>query len=221
MVENVCCVHMPILNPFTIKVLGHSQSVTVPLSLYIMRDVDLTVPIILGIDFLLESRMILDFSKAQYSLRTEEGTDEANFYHPLHHNVYPSLHFYLAIPFSGGNYKSRQQIQQLAQAADTETHVKKQLEELLLSWPSVCTQEIGRTSIVKHHIITRDEVPVRWRAYRVSREKQQFIESEIQELLKRRVIQPSTSPWAAPVVVVPKKDGGSRFCIDYRSLKLT
>ncbi len=97
-------------------------------------------------------------------------------------------------------------------------HVRKQLKELLLSWPSVCTQEIGRTNVVKHRIITTDEVLVRRRAYKVSREKQQFIELEVQELLKKRVIQTSTSPWASPVVVVPKKDGGSRFCVDYRGL---
>lgn len=160
------------------------QEQVVPLSLYIMRDIDLTVPIILGIDFLLESRMILDFSKAQYSLPTEERIEEVQFFPFLQHNVYPSLHFYLAISSPGGNNESRQQIQQLSQAADTENHAKKQLEELLLSWPSVCTQEIGRTSVVKHRIITTDEVPVRRRAYRVSREKQQFIESKVQELLK-------------------------------------
>ncbi len=161
------------------------QEQAVPLTLYIMRDIDLTVPVILGIDFLLESRMILDFSRAHYSLPTEEGTEGANSFPFLHHNVYPSLHFYFAITSPGCNNESRQQIQQLVQAADTEIHVRKQLKELLLSWPSVCTQEIGRTNVVKHRIITTDEVPVWRRAYKVSREKQQFIELEVQELLKK------------------------------------
>lgn len=49
-------------------------------------------------------------------------------------------------------------------------------------------------------------------------EKQQFIESQVQELLDKGINQPSTSPWASPNVVVQKKDEGSRFCVDYRGL---
>lgn len=61
---------------------------------------------------------------------------------------------------------------------------------------------------------------VRKRAYKVSRYKQQFIGTEIKELLAKEIICPSISPWASPVVIVPKKDGGSRFCIDYRGLNM-
>ncbi len=90
--------------------------------------------------------------------------------------------------------------------------------ELMLSWPTVCTQELGRTNRVKHRITTIDEIPVRKKAYKVSLENHQFIESQVQELLEKQIIQPSISPWAAPVVLVPKKDGSSRFCVDYRGL---
>lgn len=90
----------------------------------------------------------------------------------------------------------------------------------MLNWPTVCIQEIGRTYFVKHCIITTNEVPVRRRAYKISIEKQQFIEAQLQDLLDKGIVQMSTSPWASPVVVVQKKAGGSRLRINYRGSDL-
>jgi hypothetical protein len=56
------------------------------------------------------------------------------------------------------------------------------------------------------------------RAYRVSEPKLVELKKQIDELLEKGYIRPSTSPWAAPVLFVEKKDGTKRMCIDYRSL---
>jgi hypothetical protein len=44
------------------------------------------------------------------------------------------------------------------------------------------------------------------------------LKEHIKELLEIGFIRPSSSPWGAPVIFVPKKDGTQRFCIDYRAL---
>ena len=54
--------------------------------------------------------------------------------------------------------------------------------------------------------------------YRRSEKEKELIDEEINRLLKAKIIRPSKSPWSAPVILVPKKDGSSRLCIDYRKL---
>jgi hypothetical protein len=44
------------------------------------------------------------------------------------------------------------------------------------------------------------------------------LKEHIRELLEKGFIHPSSSPWGAPVIFVPKKDGTQRLCVDYRAL---
>jgi hypothetical protein len=60
--------------------------------------------------------------------------------------------------------------------------------------------------------------PISKRAYRVSGPELVELKNKIDELLEKGYIRPSTSPWAAPVLFVEKKDGMNRMCIDYRAL---
>jgi hypothetical protein len=61
-------------------------------------------------------------------------------------------------------------------------------------------------------------VPISKRAYRVSGLELVELKKQIDELLEKGYIRPSTSPWATPVLFVEKKDGTRRMCIDYRAL---
>jgi hypothetical protein len=56
------------------------------------------------------------------------------------------------------------------------------------------------------------------RAYSVSKAEADLIKKEVDEMLKQGIIRYSNSPWASPVVIVPKKDGTRRFCVDYRRI---
>ena len=60
--------------------------------------------------------------------------------------------------------------------------------------------------------------PISKRAYRLPGLELVELKKQIDELLEKGYIRPSTSPWAAPVLFVEKKDGTKRMCIDYRAL---
>ena len=78
--------------------------------------------------------------------------------------------------------------------------------------------DMGRTGLVKHTIDTGDQRPVRLPPRRLPIAKQEIEREEVQKMLDRRVIEPCQSSWASRVVLVTKKDGTTRFCIDYRKL---
>jgi len=54
--------------------------------------------------------------------------------------------------------------------------------------------------------------------YRMSASELAELKKQLEDLLDKKFVRPSVSPWAAPVLLVKKKDGSMRFCIDYRQL---
>lgn len=74
------------------------------------------------------------------------------------------------------------------------------------------------TTQTEHIIDTGSHRPISVPPYRLPPAKTQILKEEINKMLEERIIKPCMSPWSAPVVMVPKKDGGTRVCIDYRQL---
>ena len=62
------------------------------------------------------------------------------------------------------------------------------------------------------------DVPIRRKMYNLPFSSKEVIEKEIQVMLDLEIIEPSKSPYSSPVVLVRKKDGSCRFCIDFRGL---
>ena len=63
-----------------------------------------------------------------------------------------------------------------------------------------------------------DAKPSFQQPYRAGPAQRKLEEEEIKKMLDLKVIEPSNSEWAAPIVFAPKKDGSLRLCIDYRRL---
>ena len=79
--------------------------------------------------------------------------------------------------------------------------------------------DIGRTSLVEHSIpVVEGTRPIRQPPHRLGPHKEAEAERQVQDLLTKGLIEPSSGAWSAPVVLVRKKDNSWRFCIDYRRL---
>lgn len=77
--------------------------------------------------------------------------------------------------------------------------------------------KLGCTNLIEHEIKT-DIPPIKQRYYPVSPFMQQKIDKEIDKMLELDVIEPSTSGWSSPILMVPKKDNTYRFVVDFREL---
>ena len=78
--------------------------------------------------------------------------------------------------------------------------------------------DMGRTNLVKHHIELTDPIPFKESYRRIPPQMYDEVKAHIQEMLDLGAIRHSNSPWASAIVLVRKKDGRLRFCIDLRKL---
>ena len=99
---------------------------------------------------------------------------------------------------------------------------KESMKTLLYEYAdqfSRSSHDLGSTSIAQHTIkIVPGCKPIKQRPYRVPLAKQQVAQKEIQLMAEKNLIEPSYSAWSSPALLVPKKDGTMRFCVDYRRL---
>jgi hypothetical protein len=95
------------------------------------------------------------------------------------------------------------------------------LEELLAEYEdifAVDSENHGRTNKVYHRIDAGDARPIRQPPRRLPLAKQMELSEMLDDMQRRGVIEQSDSPWSSPVVLVKKKNGELRFCVDYRKL---
>ena len=78
--------------------------------------------------------------------------------------------------------------------------------------------ELGRTNWVKHEIKLTNYVPFKEQYRRIPPHQNEEVRKHLDEMLRMGVIRKSNSPWASVVVLVHKKDGALRLCIDLRKL---
>ena len=95
---------------------------------------------------------------------------------------------------------------------------QNQLGERLKHFPNVTKDQPGQTHLLTHRIPTGTAQPIRLKPYRVPIVYREKVGQELREMERHGIIEKSSSEWAFPIVVVTKKDGDIRICVDYRRL---
>ena len=80
------------------------------------------------------------------------------------------------------------------------------------------SSNLGCCHDIEHNIDTGDSLPISRAPYRYSDPQRQEIRKQVGEMLEAGVISNSNSPWSSPVVLVKKKDGSYRMCVDLRKV---
>ena len=78
--------------------------------------------------------------------------------------------------------------------------------------------DLGQTDTVTMKIDTGDADPIKLRPYFTPLKNRPVVDKAINEMLDAKIIERSPSPWSFPIVIVGKKDGSKRFCVDFRQL---
>ncbi|BHF75063.1 hypothetical protein SprV_0501815700 [Sparganum proliferum] len=169
---------------------------------------------ILGADFLYAHRFCIDFAAGQITSKSTtipfyfpHAPDRQLFCDPVGlHPPQPSDPVHL-VPDSPGF--SSEQI----------TAVRNLIfqNSAAFAWDG---EPLGRTNVLQHTIDTGSARPIRQPPRRVPVHFQKQLEQTIKDMLDKHVIRPSSSPWASPIVLVKKKDGSLRLCVDYRKLNV-
>lgn len=88
---------------------------------------------------------------------------------------------------------------------------------LLHNYSSVTKDVPGRTTLVEHHIRTGEARSIRLHPYRNPYAYREVVKQEIDQMLEQGLIEPSSSERSAPIVLVKKKDGSVRLCVDLQA----
>ena len=91
---------------------------------------------------------------------------------------------------------------------------QEELKQLLTEFSDIFSDDPGKTTLTKHEIhLESGTRPIKLPPYRVSTQKSEIIKKELDNMIQLGIIEPSSSPWAAPVVVIPKPNKTYRFCV--------
>ena len=116
---------------------------------------------------------------------------------------------------------TEQQVQEATDLYHLDYDQQGEVRRLIRSYQQVLSRgdnDLGKAMVEPHKIVLYDDTPVYRRPNRYPDPVNEALEQHCKELCDIDIIEPSSSPWAAPVVPIMKKSGQLRMCLDYRLL---
>ncbi|GFU85610.1 hypothetical protein TNCV_1719011 [Trichonephila clavipes] len=188
---------------------------------------DIADPFILGLDFLKEHGFTLDFNKNELRsihevtiFKIEHRTESIRQKGEVLATCSPVTCVCKSSSFLLSN-SPQQLTPDLLENAELSPEQKSSAERLFQEFEDVFSRnssDIGHTTVTQHRIDTADHPPIKQHPRRLPFAKQEEVGTLLREMQENDIIEPSSSPWASPIVLVRKKDGSTRFCVDYRKL---
>ncbi|MBC1496232.1 hypothetical protein HCI94_13525, partial [Listeria welshimeri] len=166
------------------------EEVPFPSSLILLESKDLDV--ILGMDWLSRHRGVIDCANRKVTLTSSNGE---------------TVSFFVSSPKSHGVILNQVALQEIPIVQD---------------YPDVFPEDLPGMPPKRDIEFRIDLVPgtnpIHKRPYRMAANELAEVKRQVDDLLQKGYIRPSTSPWGAPVIFVEKKDHTQRMCVDYRAL---
>nr|CAH66015.1 OSIGBa0093M15.5 [Oryza sativa] len=166
------------------------EEVLFPSSLILLESKDLDV--ILGMDWLSRHRGVIDCANRKVTLTNSNGE---------------TVSFFASSPKSHGVTLNQVALQEIPIVQD---------------YPDVFLEDLPGMPPKRDIEFRIDLVPgtnpIHKRPYRMAANELAEVKKQVDDLLQKGYIRPSTSPWGAPVIFVEKKDHTQRMCVDYRAL---
>uniref|UniRef100_A0A5S6QPX8 RNA-directed DNA polymerase n=1 Tax=Trichuris muris TaxID=70415 RepID=A0A5S6QPX8_TRIMR len=173
----------------------------------------LTCPCLIGADFLRRHKCVIDFTTGilqignyDVELKSESENDH-------------TIALVGSAQTEPGKYD--EVIDAMCSKSTAPQDVLELLRKTLLKYCDVISMaddDLGCTSVVRHEIRTGDAKPIKIGPRRTPYRHRSTMETLVDRMLRQGVIERASGPWSFPVVLASKKDGSSRFCVDYRKL---
>ena len=116
------------------------------------------------------------------------------------------------------NLKQTESYEDVHMGEELKDNQRKELRSMLAEFTDVLSDVPGRTSAYIYDIKLTSSTPVRRKPYPTPQARQAEFNTEVQAMLKAGIIEPSDSPYSSPPIIVKKKDGTNRYCVDFRQI---